>query len=515
MENEGVQYPKVNEGYIPKSHEFERDMDVASNSIRRDNITFDEDSNVHFVYHDMQELIGTLDGLDTLATMMGAFFNAQQGRLSILEDYSKGENTAIMHGKRRIEEEKADKRIRHAYGGYISGFITGFIGGNPITIGSAVKGSDDLEDLEYTHTINDIDTLNYDLMYDASRYGRAFELHLRQEGDNDDMIYLINPMEMFVIRSADVTQRIIGAVHCPVYNGKVHLTVYTDDAVYTYKPFVSNAVEFTEESVAKHYYGMVPVVEWWGNRYRTGDFEPVISLIDAYDSAQSDTSNYMTDLNDAMLVIKGNIQGAGYDIKDFKEMKDGNLLILESAILANGGESPLDAGYIYKQYDVAGTEAHKERLKQDIHMLSHVPNLKDDSFGTASGIAIQYKLVGLRQIQATKESYFKKALRRRYKLIENIHGVLNDTVINSEDLTFTFHPNLPEDIWSEIKAYIDAGGQLSQETLQELASFVDSATEQQRIADEEQAEMARGLTLPRIPASADTPANEDVDTDAQ
>lgn len=512
MENEGVQYPKVTqEGYIPMSERFERDLDTETVSQRRDNITFDEDSNVHFVYDDMNELIGTAGGLDTLANMVRTFYGAQRERLDVLEDYSKGENTAILTGKRRIEDNKADKRVRHAFGGYISGFITGFIAGKPITLGSEIKDSDDLQDLEQMHTVNDINTLNYDLMYDASRYGRAFELHMRQDGDNEDRVYLINPKEMFVIRSADVTQRIIGAVHCPIYNGKVHLTVYTDDAQYTYEPFMPNGIHFTMQDARKHFYGMVPVVEWWGNRYRIGDFEPVISLIDAYDSAQSDTSNYMTDLNDAMLVIKGDIKGAGYTPSDFKDMADANILVLESAILANGGESPLDAGYIYKQYDVEGTEAHKERLKQDIHMLTNVPNLKDDSFGTASGIAIQYKLVGLRQIQATKESYFKKALRRRYKLIENIHAYLNDVKISSQDLTFTFHPNLPEDIWSEIKAYIDAGGDLSQETLQEIASFVDSATEKQRLDDERMEAITQGLTLPRIA----TPAPEDVSEDAE
>ena len=146
-------------------------------------------------------------------------------------------------------------------------------------------------------------------------------------------------------------------------------------------------------------------------------------------------------------------------------------------------------------------------------MLSHVPNLKDESFGTASGIAIQHKLIGLRQIQATKESYFKKALRRRYKLIENIHGYLNDVQIASQSLTFTFHPNFPEDIWSEIKAYIDAGGELSQETLQEIASFVDSATENERLENERMEAMAQGLTFPRIATPADV--TEDVSVDEE
>ena len=39
-----------------------------------------------------------------------------------------------------------------------------------------------------------------------------------------------------------------------------------------------------------------------------GDFEKVIPLIDLYDNAQSDTANYMSDLNDAMLLVIGNME---------------------------------------------------------------------------------------------------------------------------------------------------------------------------------------------------------------
>lgn len=509
MDGEGIQEPKVDmPGYVPKSERFERDLDSDTKAMRRDNVVFEKDSNDHYVYDDMQELLTTSQGLADLNAMLKNFLNVQMERLETLEDYSKGENTAILSGKRRVEEGKADKRIRHPYGGYISGFITGFIGGKPITVTSKEEDTDDIEDLERTHTINDINTLNYDLMYDASRYGRAFELHIRKQGENDDRIYLIDPKEMFVIRSADVTKEVIGAVHCPIYNGKVYLTVYTDNDIHEFVPFKPEAMSYTVENVTPHFYDIVPVVEWWGNRYRTGDFEPVISIIDAYDSAQSDTSNYMTDLNDAMLVVKGNLRAAGYTVNDFVEMKDANLLMLESAIMANGQESPLDAGYIYKQYDVQGTEAFKERLKDDIFALSNVPNLKDESFGTASGIALQYKLVGLRQIQATKESYFKKALGRRYKLIENIHRTLNDVEINSEYLTFTFHPNLPEDIWAEINAYIAAGGEISQETLREIASFIDETVELDRLLTEYNDELERDIQPPRI-------MTEEVDDNAE
>lgn len=485
--------------YIPKSYQFERDMDTEEFDDRVDTLEFDEDSNSHFVYDDIEKLLNMTDGYADLAYMIRLFFNSQRERLDILDAYSKGQNSTILSGRRRLDKNKADYRIRHNYGGYISNFITGFIMGNPITVASEEKDTDDIKDIEDIHFYNDIDALNYDLAYDASRYGRSFELHYRDE-DSVDRIVLIDASEMFVIRSADVTKRMIAAVHCPVYNGKVNLTIYTDKERITFKEFKSEAITLAEDERKEHMYGMVPVVEWWSNRYRTGDFENSIPIIDAYDSAQSDTANYMSDLNDAMLVIEGDVQSSGLGIKDFKEMKDANMLVLESGMSSEGKERKLTAGYIYKQYDVQGTEAYKDRLINDIFKLSNIPNLDDDKFSTASGIAIQYKLIGLRQIQAIKENYFSKALRRRYQLIENIHRELNDTEIKANALTFTFHPNIPQDVWEEVEKYIEAGGDLSQETLQELASFTDKEQETTRLADElkREAEARAERRSPRI-----------------
>ncbi|MDK3884570.1 phage portal protein, partial [Staphylococcus pseudintermedius] len=52
---------------------------------------------------------------------------------------------------------------------------------------------------------------------------------------------------------------------------------------------------------------MLQIHEYNANRFRQGVFENVLDLIDAYDYAESDTANYMTDLNDAMLKIEGHL----------------------------------------------------------------------------------------------------------------------------------------------------------------------------------------------------------------
>lgn len=482
---------EVEGGYVPVSYRFERGMDGGGDYSRSDSLSFERDANIHFVYQDMQEL---LNRPEDVKHMLELFMHAQKERIEILEKYSEGKNHTINIGQRRLEKNKSDYRISHNFGGYMSNFVTGYVIGNPVTIeyeGSEDdQGTNDLNEIEEINRLNEAEELNYNLSFDTSRYGRGYELHYRSEesdGKFKDNFVLIDSKEMFIVRDITTKKEIIGAIHCPVFNDMIYLTIYTNAHKHTFKPFKLGEFSLVPDVEPKgHEYGMVPIVEWQNNRFRLGDFEPVIPQMDAYDAAQSDTANYMSDLNDALLVIEGDINSSGLGVNDYAQMKDANLLMLESGTGPDGKQTSLSAHYIYKQYDVAGTEAYKDRLINNMFKLANIPNLDDDKFYSGnSGIALEYKLIGLIQIRSIKERFIVKALRRRYKLIENVHRNLSDVPIDSEKLTFVFHPNIPRDIWSEVKEYIEAGGQISQETLRGLTSFTSHSQEVERLANEE------------------------------
>jgi SPP1 family phage portal protein len=466
---------------MDKVEEFE--MGVTSyTGGRNDNLIFDNKANEIFRYSNADELLNTEKGRKALRNMLNVFFDLQIKRLKVLKTYAHGDNYSIITGNRRLDKEKADYRVRHKWGGYISNFATNYVLGNPVTIGVMENTNEQqLETVKDIEWQNDIDFLNNDLAFDTSVYGRAFEYHFRDE-NNIDRVVLIDPLEMFVIRDLTVEQNMIVAVHIPKYDDNIVMTVYTHDEIITFKPFKTGSIRLMVEDVTKHSYSDVPVVEWWNNRYRQGDFESELSLIDAYDASQSDTANYMSDLNDAMLVIKGDLDSIGLKAKEAAKMKESNMLFLQTGTNMNGSQTTADANYIYKQYDVNGVEAYKNRIANDIHRFSRIPNLEDDRFNaTQSGIALLYKMIGLEQVRKSKEIYYTKALRRRYELISNIHKVINAPLIEADKLTFTFHPNIPQDVWTEIKTYIESGGEISQETLMNNASFTDFKTENERL----------------------------------
>lgn len=203
-----------------------------------------------------------------------------------------------------------------------------------------------------------------------------------------------------------------------------------------------------------------------------------------YDQAQSDTANYMTDLNDAMLAIVGNIEIDGDEAKKFRQA---NMVHVKPSINVNGSEGNADVKYIYKQYDVNGSEAYKTRLQKDIHKYTNTPDLSDENFsGVQSGESMKYKLFGLEQVRAIKERLFKKGLMKRYKLLFHI---LNLTGVHKYDystIDITFTPNLPKSLNESIEAFNSLNGGVSEQTRLKLLPIIDNPFEEIKKMEDEQ-----------------------------
>lgn len=443
----------------------------------------------------------------------------QQPRLQMLDDYYQGFNTAIIDAdNRRHDAGKADHRAVHSFGKYIADFQTSFSVGNAIN----VKHDDD-ERLDEIQSVNDYDAINGELFLDTTRYGRAFEYIYRGNDDIEHSV-LLDPLETFVVYDLQVDPKPVMAVRYHLIqvvgdnnqlNTKYLVETWTANKHVTFAPanFDEKLTVQSQETCFAF-----PIIEYTNNRFRIGDFENVIPLIDLYDAAQSDTANYMTDVNDAMLVIKGDIdtllQGSsmmqGIDPTDeeqakkmaqdkldmLKSMKDANMLLLKSGYTANGQQTNVDAGYIHKEYDVTGTEKYKDRLAHDIHKFSHTPDLTDENFaGNASGVAMKYKVLGTIELASTKRKQFQKGLFERYEIIAQLEKQASDKMkTDPRTIEFTFRDNMPTDDVTTIGAVVSAGAQVPQEYLyQFLPNVEDPKAITEQLADErsQQVQQAR------------------------
>jgi len=230
----------------------------------------------------------------------------------------------------------------------------------------------------------------------------------------------------------------------------------------------------------------VPVIEYWNNDQRVGDFENSMDQIDAYDKSQSDTANEQEDFADAYLVLQGQ---PNTEKDDVDAMKEARVIVLDEA--TTEGAKP-SAYYLVKQYDVAGVEAYKNRLVDDIHKLSFTPDLSDDSFsGTTSGEAMKYKLFLLDQLRMTKERLFKKGIMQRLRLLSNVWGIKNkENGIESVEIVFT--PNLPANVKELVDVAKSLEGIVSKVTqLQGLPMVEDVQTELKKLDEQEKKDVEK------------------------
>lgn len=243
-----------------------------------------------------------------------------------------------------------------------------------------------------------------------------------------------------------------------------------------------NEVQATIEQPIAHNFGEIPLIEYDNNKYQIGDFEQQIPLIDAYNKLTSDRVNDKEQFIDAILALYGVSLGDGDEgTQAAKRLRQMKLL-----------ELPEDAKaeYLTRQMDENGAEILRKALKEDIYTFSHVPNLTDENFaGNSSGVAMEYKLLGLEMITKTKERYYRKGLRKRIRLFSNFLGLMNIRV-EAMSIVPVFSRSLPKNLLELAQVVGNLKGTVSQKTLLTLLPFVEDVdSEIEELEEEKQAGM--------------------------
>lgn len=423
---------------------------------------------------------------DVLISFVERFQGEQLPRLKELMDYYMN-NTAINDREDKKDTNRADNRLSHNFARYITTLIQGYILGKPITYNH--ENEPMLEQINDFNDLNDEQSHNALMELNLSIYGRAFEF-VYLDADSNERIAVLDPRETFLIYDTTVEMKPVAAVR--VYSIeltedkiKTFVELYTDKNTIRYET-EKEVTDIVETDNSAHYFNGVPVIEYWNNNQRVGDFENVLDQIDAYDKSQSDTANEQEDFADAYLVLQGQ---PNTDNDDINDMKDARVIILDEGTAEGAKPS---AYYLVKQYDVAGVEAYKNRLVSDIHKLSFVPDLSDgEGFGNISTETVRYRLFLLDQLRMTKERLFKKGIMQRLRLLAKVWSIKNkENGIESIEIQFT--PNLPANVTELVKVAKDLEGIVSKETqLQGLPMVEDVQSEIDRLDAEEEKNVAK------------------------
>lgn len=407
------------------------------------------------------------------------FHAIERSRIKKLRRYYDNQND--IKDRTKTDTKKPNNKISHNYAAYITDNYVGYMLGIPITYKSNNRNL--VESVNSVNIYNDVIDHDTSIGQDQSICGYAYELlytdldgNLRYTHINTEDIIVVyddtlERKEMFAIRVVEDSDNsfIVEAIddyHRISYkgkNGKVEMPILGSEVI--------------------HNLGFMPVCTYDNNNSRTGDFEKVIPLIDAYDQSQSDTANDFEYFTDCLLVVSGAM------VEEYDE--NGNRVNFKDDRVLNFLDKEGDAKYLIKNINDAATENYKKRLNQDIHKFSNVIDLSDEKFASnLSGVAISFKLTGMENKTAIKVNKFRKGLMKRIEIITNYANTFGTRLDLYTDITPVFTRNVPSNAKELVEIAKSLYGILSDETVISMIPNVeDPASEIEKIKKQKKENM--------------------------
>ena len=415
----------------------------------------------------------------------------------------------ILSRKKKLKNSSNNKIVcNHAKD--ISDTATGYFMNAPITYSTHDGKKDEtISKLTDSFDTADVDDVDSDNAHDMSVCGVAYEYVYVKENSTDLAVRNIEADHTFLVYDDTIEQNLLFGVYYYKFKDSVtdkycyRATVCTQTYIYEMILQCAGNNHKDVDGPNEHHLGNVPIIEYKNNKLNIGDFEQQIQLIDAYNKLTSDRVNDKEQFVEALLVIYGPLLG-----DDNEEASEAMKILKENGLL----ELPADAKaeYIARTFDESGMEILRKAIKEDIYTFSHVPNLTDENFvGNSSGVAMEYKLLGLQMITGEKEKYYKKGLKRRIELFSNFLNI-KAISINPNNVKITFTRQLPKNLNELSQMINNLSGTVSKETLIDQLPFVeDSASEMKKVKKENDENQKRQQEI--FKSGYNTPFNKDDD----
>ena len=387
-------------------------------------------------------------------------------------NYYKGKQ-AIMNKKPRDTGKPCNKvmtnychSIVETYAGYLTGIDVAY---------SAELDFDDIQDiLNY----NDVHSADSELLRNALIAGVAYEIaYLDEHGE--ERFKVLDPRTVIPVYDNTLNQElryVIRLYQDEMVNGdEYYIEVYDAYEIKTYK----STNGFKSMNLIKqvpHFFKQVPITVFELNSDRESIFEQVISLQDAYNELQSGELDSWDAFADAYLIMKG----ITADEEDLESAKASRVFMIDP-----------DADISYLTKNINDTQIHDmmENINTNIHKIANCPDFSQESFGTTSGIALRYRLLGFENVASSIEANMRKALQKRIELLCEILNLKGGETM-WRDVKIQFTRNLPVNVEETTTIVNSLRGLVSDETLLSLLPFInDPIVEMEKIKEQQEAHM--------------------------
>ena len=371
-----------------------------------------------------------------------------------------------------------DHRLRHAFVRSIVTIASSYLAGAAVSYHGGGTGMEGVLD---AYRLANAAGVDMELARQASLYGKGVEI-VYTDRKAQPRSAALDPRSAFVVYADDVSSEPLFGVHFHPITGEggglagYEGMVCTDGEILTYRS-ANIATLFREPPAERrpHYFGHVPLIEYWNNEEETGDAESVLSLIEAYDDLQSARMNDQEQLSDALLIVYGaQLEPDSRGRSPARQLREDKLLYLP--------DREAGAQYLVKQSG-PGAEEMRASLERDIHKFSMIPDLSDRQFaGTVSGVAMKYKLLGLEQLTCLKERWFREALMERLRCYAYFLNVKGGCRVDESAVRITFTRTLPESALEAAQMVKTLEGMVPDQVLLSQLPFLDGEAAHQEKA---------------------------------
>lgn len=394
-------------------------------------------------------------------------------RLKNLKNYYEGKHKIL-------EDAERENKLVCNHAKDIADTASSYFIGNPISY----KSKEDITPLMDALELAGADEADGDNGLDLSIYGSAYEYIYTKKDATDLVIKNLSPENTFMVYDDTIEQNELFGVYYyariddTAQTGAVYVaTVLTRNYKYILNIQDIEGPQALLEEPEGHFKGEVPLVEYQNNKLALGDYELQIPLIDAYNALMSDRITDKEQFIDSILAIYGTLLSDESENGDNKGSREAMKQLKKEKLLEMPDASK--AEYLTRTFDETGVEILKKAIEQDIHKFSHIPCMTDESFGgNVSGVAMEFKLLGMENITKIKSRYYKRGIRKRLRIFANFINTRSGVQINPAIIMPSFSRAMPKNLL-EISQYVaNLWGKVSKKTLLAQIPFVENLEEE-------------------------------------
>ena len=398
-----------------------------------------------------------------LGKILNRFQTVELPKLIKSYKYYKGEQAITL--KQPTDTGKPANKIITNFCHTITDTYEGYLTGVPIQY-----SNDNFDEILNILKYNDVKNEDGEFLRQGLIFGRSFEICYIDE-DKKQRFRTLDPRECIPVYDNTLNNNLLYVIRFwrsdmfDKSNEEYIVEVYGAQSTKRYKSNVGFS-SFTLIEEVPNFYGQCPITVFSLNTEEESIFHNIMSLQDAYNTLLSSEIDDWESFCDAYMILKG----AAIDEEDMEDMKKHRLLIMDT---------DAEAQYLTKDVNDVQIRNMLQLVNDNIHKIACCPDFSQESFGTSSGIALRYRLLGFENNAAAIESNFKMALQRRIELLCSIIQLTGGEAL-WRDVKITFYRNLPINLEETSIIVNNLRGLVSDETLLSQIPFISDVEEEMK-----------------------------------